>query len=183
VSACVVSLRPFVLETAGLSIRPRADFKVGALRYFNAADALPAGLLETLGRLLPAPLEAAICGGPGSALILAWRSPKETLVLSREAAVFEALAQRTIGAGAWGCFVDQTGGLTVWEVTGSRTPDLLERLGSAASAPQLGEARTSRMADLAVLALRVEAGATLLILDRLYAEHLLGWMGAITADF
>jgi sarcosine oxidase gamma subunit len=79
--------------------------------------------------------------------------------------------------------VDQTGGLTVWEVTGGRARDLFERLGSAASMPPLGEARTSRMADLSVLAMRVEEAATLLVVDRLYAEHLLGWVEAIAADF
>jgi hypothetical protein len=39
------------------------------------------------------------------------------------------------------------------------------------------------MADLPVLALCVETGATLLVVDRLYAEHLLGWIKDITADF
>lgn len=179
----MVSLSQFAVETAGLSVRTRAELKTGALRYFNAAQPLPPSLTEILGQGLPAPLQAVGRALAGSSLILAWRSPQETLVLSGEAAVFEALAQRSIEAGAWGCFVDQTGGVTVWEVTGDRTRDLLERLGSAASVPQLGEARTSRMADLPVLALRVEAGATLLIVERVYAEHLLGWIGDIAADF
>ena len=179
----MVSPTQFAVETSELSVRPRPDLKAGVLRYFNAADPLPPKVLETLGQGLPAALQAVACPGAGSRLILAWRSPRETLVLSADTAVFDALAEGATGTAAWGCFVDQTGALTVWEVSGGRMRDLLERLGSAASVPQLGEARTSRMADLPVLALHVEAGATLLIVDRLYAEHLLGWVRDISADF
>jgi sarcosine oxidase gamma subunit len=177
----VVDSSRFAVETAGLSIRPRPDLKVGALRYFNAADSLPQGLLEILEGGLLAPLQAVTRRAGATPLTLAWRSPTETLVLCADEVLFQALLRRE--AGDWGCFVDQTGGLTIWEVTGIRTRDLLERLGSAASMPQPGEARCSRMADLPVLSVRTDEASTLLVFDRLYAEHLLGWVEEITADF
>lgn len=173
----------FTIDIPDLAVRPRADLKVGALRYFNAPQALPPSVAEILGGALPAPLRVVVRAAGDAGLILAWRTPTETLVLSGDGAVFDALAQRMTAASAWGCFVELTGGLTVWEATGGRTRDLLERLGSAASMPGLGEARTSRMADLSVLAARIEEAATLLVVDRLYAEHLLGWMQVISADF
>ncbi len=179
----MVSRSHWSVETAGLSMRPRTDLVVAVLRYFNAAEELPPSVAEVVGGALPAPLQAIAYTAGGSALTLAWRTPTETLLLCADGAVFEALAQRVNAASAWGCFVDQTGGLTVWEITGGRTRDLLERLGSAASMPQLGEARTSRMADLSVLALRLDEAATLLVVDRLYAQHLLGWVEEIIADF
>ncbi len=49
--------------------------------------------------------------------------------------------------------------------------------------PRFGEARTSRMADLSVLAVRLDEATTLLLVDRLYAEHMLAWVEDIAADF
>jgi hypothetical protein len=48
--------------------------------------------------------------------------------------------------------------------------------------PQPGDARRSRMADVPVLALSVEAWEVQLVLDRTYAEHLLGWIRETLLD-
>jgi sarcosine oxidase gamma subunit len=78
--------------------------------------------------------------------------------------------------------VDQTGGLCAVRVSGSRAGDMLLRLGSSASSPAVGEARSSRLADLQVLALCVQPGTLILLVERVYLAHLLGWMSATAAD-
>jgi hypothetical protein len=46
----------------------------------------------------------------------------------------------------------------------------------------VGEALTSRLAELAVLALCVRAGEILLLVDRVYADHLWAWIRESAAD-
>jgi hypothetical protein len=41
----------------------------------------------------------------------------------------------------------------------------------------------SRIAELTVMTLCVEAGRTLLLVDRLYSDHLAGWMAETLRDF
>jgi hypothetical protein len=79
--------------------------------------------------------------------------------------------------------VVQTGGIRVLRVAGSRARDLLLRLGSAQAIPALGEARTGRLAELQVLTACVQAGEYLLLVERVYANHLLEWVRATVADF
>ena len=71
---------------------------------------------------------------------------------------------------------------TSWRSAVRRVAELLVRLGSTASLPAQGEARRSRMADVPVLAIALEAGRVQLVLDRTYSEHLLGWIEATLAD-
>ena len=68
-------------------------------------------------------------------------------------------------------------------VQGVRTRDLLLRIGNEASVPTPGESRISRIAELPVVSLSVKPGETLLLLDRVYAEHLLNWIRVTLADF
>ena len=79
--------------------------------------------------------------------------------------------------------VDQTGGIRVIQLQGRRAVDLLLRLGAATAIPGLGEARSSRLAELHVLVACVQAGHYLLLVERVYANHLLDWIGATVADF
>jgi hypothetical protein len=78
--------------------------------------------------------------------------------------------------------VDQTGGIRVVRVAGSRARDLLLRLGAATALPDLGEARTGRLAELSVLTLCVRPSEYLLLAERVYAHHLLEWIHATAAD-
>lgn len=41
----------------------------------------------------------------------------------------------------------------------------------------------SRVAELTVMTLSAEAGSTLVLVDRLYSEHLAGWMAETLTDF
>jgi heterotetrameric sarcosine oxidase gamma subunit len=162
----------------GVAVRLEADAPAAALRYVvsDGEFAVAAGVA---GAPIPATLEA---HDTGDELLLAWRSPTETLCLARSAARLAQLCRALDGIPG-GCCVDLSGALSVVHLCGERIPDLLARIGSAASLPGIGEARRSRMADVPVLALCVNAPEVLLVVDRAYAAHLLGWIRETLLDF
>ena len=151
---------------------------VATLRYFTR-DGLVADVVRgATGMPLPAALEAR----EEAQLILAWRSPTETLCVTRSATRLAELGAR-LAACAEGCMVELTGGLRIVRLTGLGIAELLCRLGGTASAPAPGEAKRSRMADVPVLAISLRAGETLLVVDRVYLAHLLGWIRETLLDF
>ena len=151
---------------------------VATLRYFTR-DGLVADVVRgATGMPLPAALEAS----EEAQLILAWRSPTETLCVTRSATRLAELGAR-LAACAEGCMVELTGGLRIVRLTGLGIAELLCRLGGTASAPAPGEAKRSRMADVPVLAISLHAGETLLVVDRVYLPHLLGWIRETLLDF
>jgi sarcosine oxidase gamma subunit len=154
--------------------------QVAALRYFVGDGAFAAAVRELTGLALPQVLQAA-CTADGQ-LLLAWRSPTETLCLTDSKARLSDLEAKLTGV-ADGCLVNLSGGLKVMRVTGERISDLLSRLGGSGSIPRPGEARRSRMADVPVLALSLKAGETLLVVDRAYADHLCAWIRETLLDF
>ena len=153
---------------------------VATLRYFDRAGPFADAVRSALGAALPEPLAAReLVEGR---LILAWRSPTETLCVTRNPARLAELAARLADA-ADGCLIDLSGGVRIVRLTGLRIADLLCRLGGTASVPRAGEARRSRLADVPVLALSVRAGETLLAVDRAYLPHLLAWIRETLLDF
>jgi len=172
------------VEVAGLYVRVQRQVEIASLRYFDAADRFVATVREVLGVPIPPPQRALhVEARPGAArFILLWRSPTETLLLSHDPAAFTELEERT-AAEVDGCMVVQTGGIRVLRVKGPKARDLLLRLGSATAIPALGEARTGRLAELSVLTACVQTGEYLLVVERVYANHLLEWIRAIVADF
>jgi heterotetrameric sarcosine oxidase gamma subunit len=167
------------MKANGLIVRAE-PMCAAALRYFDSAGAFAQALQAASGAALP-PVLAAVeaCAGE---LTLAWRSPTETLLLTPSATRLAQLEEQLAHAPG-GCLVNLSGGLSVLRVTGDRTADLLCRLGGTAGVPAPGEARRSRLADLAVLALAVRGGETLLVVDRGYAAHLTGWIRETLLDF
>jgi sarcosine oxidase gamma subunit len=178
------------VEVAGLCVRVQRQVEVASLRYFDTTDRFAATAREFLGEPMPAPLQALrVEAAPGSAValggapfILVWRSPTETLLLSYDPAAFAELDDR-VASEVDGCMVVQTGGIRVLRVSGPKARDLLLRLGAASALPALGEARTGRLAELQVLTACVQAGEYLLLVERVYANHLLDWIRATVADF
>ena len=164
---------------AALDVRVDETLQAGTLRYFAGDGAFAAAVREASGVALPEVLRAT--SARGGELILAWRSPTETLLLAGEPALSELEAR--VAQAADGCLVNLTGGLKVLRVTGEGIADLLCRLGGTGSIPQPGEARRSRMADVPVLVLSVRPGEALLLVDRAYAEHLMGWIRETLLDF
>jgi sarcosine oxidase gamma subunit len=167
------------LAHAGLIVSVDEALGIAALRYFDRAGRLAAAAREATGSALPQTLEA-ITARDGE-LILAWRSPSETWCLTGSAPLLAQLATQLAGVPD-GCLVDLSGGLKVVRVRGERIPELLCRLGGTACVPQPGEARRGRLADLPVLALSVRTSETLLVVDRAYLPHLLGWIRETLLD-
>jgi sarcosine oxidase gamma subunit len=172
-----------------LSVRWDHALSVASLRYFDPAGLFAAEAGEVLGGPLPAPLRALrrvlAAEGSGSAvseLVLAWRSPTETLLVTADAGRLAAVSKFAANRSD-GCLVDQTGGILTLVVAGARAPDLLLRLGSTDAVPALGEARTSRLAELSVMSLCTRPGEILLLVERVYVRHLIGWIRETVADF
>ena len=176
---------PPVVEGNGLRVTGLPG-QVASLRYFDRMGRFAETVGETLGMPLPQALRATArdMGGRGAGLMLAWRSPTETLLLCGDDAqpAFAELQQRLAGA-ADGSMVDQTGGIRGYRLEGRRAQDLLQRMGAITTIPGLGEARSGRLAELQVLTVCVQAGEFLLWVERAYADHLTKWMRATVADF
>jgi sarcosine oxidase gamma subunit len=178
-----------------LSVQWDHGLSVASLRYFDPTGLFAVEVGEVLGGPLPAPLrsdrrvvvaegDGASAKGASSAgweLVLAWRGPTETLLVTADAG-WLAAADRFAAGRLDGCLVDQTGGILTLVVGGDRAPDLLTRLGSTDAVPALGEARTSRLAELSVMSLCTRPGEILLLVERVYARHLFGWIRETIAD-
>jgi heterotetrameric sarcosine oxidase gamma subunit len=176
--------KPFVVETDGLSVIEERGLLAASLRYFDPADRFVAAIHETVGRPLPERLGAVQVdlATSGAHFILAWRSPTETLLLTQDGAAFAEL-ELILAAEVDGCMVDQTGGISAFRVRGLKARDLLLRLGAVTSIPNVGEARSSRLAELQGMTVCVQAGEYLMLVERVYAHHLLEWITATAADF
>jgi sarcosine oxidase gamma subunit len=172
------------LNCQGFSLSVDRRISIAALRYFESATV--AALVRELSGLQVPGIGQALSRGPSPAAaedwILAWRSPTETLVLCTESAALATLDARLADA-TDACLVDQTGGIWVLRLTGARVPDVLVRLGSENAIPAVGQALTSRLAELTVTAVRVREPEIVLLVDRLYADHLLAWIRETIADF
>ena len=172
------------IECGGLRVSCEPQSQVAALRHLDAGGQFAAAVRDVLGRPLPAPLQATMIADSAGELrfLLAWRSPSETLLLSREPVTFAALEARLLTVED-GCLVEQTDGILPVRVQGTRAREILLRLASAASIPPPGAAHSLRLADLHVLAVCLQPEEYLLFVERVYVEHLMEWMRATVADF
>lgn len=171
------------VEAPGVRVSFDQGIHVASLRYFDPSGAFSRTVQASIGMQLPDRLCAACatqCTGAGTA-VLAWRSPTETLLLCDGPALIARL-QADVATQNDGCLVDQTGGMWVLRASGERIADLFARMGGQETLPATGAARRSRLAEIAVLALKVQPGEILLIVERLYVEHLMGWIRASAAD-
>jgi sarcosine oxidase gamma subunit len=172
-----------VLEAVGVSVKRQESVAVGSLRYFVAPGSFTAAMVAVLGGPLPPPLGAVRHDSEeGSAVVLAWRSPTETLVVCHDAARVALIEHHAAGR-ADGCFVDQSGGIVPIQISGPRMVELLSRLVSVPAIPQPGQALTARYAELGVTALCLRPGEIQLLVERCYVAHLMAWMGETLADF
>jgi heterotetrameric sarcosine oxidase gamma subunit len=167
------------LAATGVLVREE-PMAVATLRYFAGTGEFVQAVRAATGMEVPPALGA--CCAPDGQLILAWRSPTETLCLMPGAARVAELTSR-LADSVDGCLVDLSDGFRVLRLTGPRIADLLCRLGGTASVPQPGEARRSRLADVPVLALALRVEETLLVIDRSLLPHVLAWIHATLADF
>ncbi len=157
--------------------------QVASLRYFDAHGAFARLLRDITGVTLPGTSRAlsSTTDRRSDAIILAWRSPTETLMISSAATTIDTLQ----GAAATitdGCIVDQRGGALVFSAGGEWLTDLFARLGGHGACPALGESLRTRLADVAVSALKIRPEETLLIVERSYAPHLMTAIRASAVD-
>ncbi len=171
------------IEADGLRVAARLGWHGASLRHFTRDGMFATAVRDGIGQSLPLPLQAVAFSPPAhdAQAVLAWRSPTETLFLCSSSAVF-AQVERRLADAADGCMVDQTGGISMVEVQGRRAFDLLQRIGGRAGIPALSEARGSRMAEVHVLTACIQPGEYLLLVERVYAAHLAGWVRATAAD-
>jgi heterotetrameric sarcosine oxidase gamma subunit len=162
--------------SAGAHVDP--SVRIVSLRYFDPDGAFAATLLP-LGVTLPRPLRCVVAGfAAGSIDILAWRSPTESIWICDSAPRFDAL-RRALSATEEGYLIDQTQGRCLIRLQGAATRSLAH-LGSGFAEIGVGAVRIGRMADITVLACRPRAEEWLLIVDRLYLEHFIGYLKSIT---
>ena len=173
-----------VMNAADVSVRQRRFSRVGSLRYFEPEGAFIETIAAVVGGPMPRLLHAVRYAGAtmGSEIILACCKPTETLALCSGAEQFASLERQAAGR-TDGCLVEQTGGIWACTVTGTRAPDLITRLGAATAIPALGVAGISRLAELAVTSLCIRPGEIMLLVERVYSEHLAAWMRETLADF
>jgi len=171
------------LDAPGISVTLDYGVKIGSLRYFDADGGFTSAVSTVLGGPIPAPLTALRREfDDGSDLVLAWRSPTETLILGGNDG-HRAGIERYAAGRSDGCFVDQTGGIVRLGISGARTVEMLSRLGSNSVIPTPGQAHTARFAELGVTALCLRPGEMFLLVERVYAPHLLAWIRETLADF
>jgi hypothetical protein len=154
--------------------------QVATLRYLTRSGPFAHALQAATGTPLPEPLEAREI--LDAQLVLAWRSPTETLCITGSASRLAALSAR-LATAADGYLVELSGGVRIVRLTGLRIADLLHRLGGTGVVPAPGEARRGRLADVPVQALAVRTGETLLAVDRAYLPHLMAWIRETLLDF
>lgn len=167
----------------GLRVSSDERIHVASLRYFDSRGGFSHTVSRVVGLELPNIGRVSVAaGGIGpDRTILAWRSPTETLLLSDKTTLIEQL-EGEAATHPDGCIVELTGGACVVRADGEAVPDLFNRIGGQATCPHLGEARRSRLADVPVMALQAQSGEILLVLDRVYVEHLMTWIRATGAD-
>lgn len=164
------------VPSAGASVD--SSVRIASLRYHDPHGAFAAALLP-LGLPLPRPLRCVVAGSAaGSTDILAWRSPTETVWISDSSPRFDVF-RRAFSATDAGCLIDQTHGRGLIRLHGAAARSLAH-LGSGFAEIEVGTVRIGRMADIAVLACRPRAEERLLVLDRLYLEHFIGYLKTVT---
>jgi sarcosine oxidase gamma subunit len=171
------------IEVVGLRVALEPRLQVASLRYFDRQGAFSHLLHDIADLTLPDTLRAvrSAADAAAEAVVLAWRSPTETWMISEGPGVIERL-QGAAATVTDGCVIDQRGGLLVFRASGESVADLFARLGGYGACPAIGESRRSRLADVAVLAVKVQPDETLLVVERTYASHLMHAIRVSAAD-
>jgi sarcosine oxidase gamma subunit len=172
-----------MVDAPGLYVAVESGWQIASLRYFDHAGGFAGAVREAVGRPMPEPLRAIRIAHSEDHdhFVLAWRSPTETLLLCQSRVALAEL-QRRLADREDGCMVDQTGGVCVIRMRGQRIRELLPRLGASTAVPRLGDALSSRCAEVHVLTACVQEGEFLSLVERVYAAHLLEWIRVTAAD-
>lgn len=114
----------------------------------------------------------------GDAVRIAWRSPTEYWIVTRQPALLDRVVEALRpGATALACAVDRSAGTVGIALQGDDIDQWLSRLVDAAALPaRAGQATRARCADLPVVLLRVQAQRVWLLVERPVADFLVGWL-------
>jgi heterotetrameric sarcosine oxidase gamma subunit len=107
-----------------------------------------------------------------------WRSPREWLLLTDDAALSARIASalRPVPS-ALAVAVDLTAGSLVLDLQGADVDALLSRLVDAAAVPTtVGEGTRARLADIAIALLRIESDRVRVVADRANDCYLAQWL-------
>lgn len=172
-------LRP--IEGPGITVAADSGMTVTSLRYF-----MPNGPFATVARRylgVDLPLEPnAIAIADRPATVLTWRRPGECLLISPDSGIIDGIMKAS-GRLADGRAINLTDGTCVLRIRGSRSAELFSRIGGHDSMPPARSSRASRVAELPVILIRAQSDDMLLLVDRVYVEHLMQWLRASVADF
>jgi sarcosine oxidase gamma subunit len=175
------------IEGPGVTIELEPRFHAASLRYFERDGAFTQMVQTVTGLSLPNKLSATHSHAPNGAddaqinTVLAWRSPRETTLLTTDEVVLKSL-QTSAAEFSDGCVVDQRGGILVFRARGTGVPTLVAKTAGRGAMPAIGESRRTRLAEIAVWSVKVQAEETLLIVDRMYAPHMMASIRVNTAD-
>jgi heterotetrameric sarcosine oxidase gamma subunit len=171
------------IENPRLRVELQPQWHTASLRYFARESAFARMVSAATGLNVPNELRAAHDADDAkeAVTLLAWRSPTETTLVTRDAGLLDSL-QTSAATLDDGCVIDQTGGLLVLRVHGPAIVDLLARRAGHGAMPAIGESRRARFAEIAVLFVKVRADEVLLIVDRIYAPHLMASIRTSAAD-
>jgi heterotetrameric sarcosine oxidase gamma subunit len=171
------------IEKPRLRVEMQPQRHAASLRYFARESAFARMVSAATGLDLPNELRAAHDADDANEAVtlLAWRSPTETTLVTADAGLLDSLQTKAATLDD-GCVIDQTGGLLVLRAHGPAVVDLLARKAGHGAMPAIGESRRARFAEIAVLFVKVRADEVLLIVDRIYAPHLMASIRASATD-
>ena len=174
---------PYSIENPRLRVELQPQWHTASLRHFAREGAFARMVSAATGLNIPNELRAAHDADDAkqAVTLLAWRGPTETTLLTTDTGLFDSL-QTSAAALNDGCVIDQRGGLLVLRAHGPAVVELLATKAGHGAMPAIGESRRVRFAEIAVLIVKVRADEVLLIVDRIYAPHLMASIRASAAD-
>jgi heterotetrameric sarcosine oxidase gamma subunit len=172
-----------LIEGSGLKVELEPLLHAASLRYFERDGAFAQMVHDVTGLGVPRDRGAAHSADVAKQIItiLAWRSPSETMLLTTELNLLRSL-QTAAAALNDGCVVDQCGGVLVFRARGAEVANLVAKTAGHGAMPAIGESRRTRLADVAVLLIKIQAEESLLVIDRIYAPHVIASIRASAAD-
>lgn len=153
--------------------RQLSGFTAVTIRHF-AGDTSAHDAVQALGMTWPSVAGALTGQGP----YLAWRGPQETIALGWPAGPLHALLQSLApGRSDTALAVDLSEALAVFELQGPLLDAWLSHLVDATAIPRpSGTACRCRLADAAVLLLRMDSERVCLVADRPIAPYISNWL-------
>lgn len=169
------------IEVPGFRLAPEPRLHAASLRYFEREGVFARLVQDAAGLKLPNERAAAHRADGAHLTIFAWRSPSETTLISSDAEWLDSL-QSTAAAVDDGCIVDLRGGTWVFRARGNAVANIVARTAGHGAMPAIGESRRTRLAEVPVQMVKVQADGCLMIVDRIYAPHVLALLRQSAAD-